>query len=147
MLTLRLLGTPQLFVDNQAVPLKRRKSRALLYYLAAASQPVARRQLAALLWSDHEDQTARHNLRTALYGLRQTVGDYLHADDEWVSLDAAGGLEIDVRTLTQTLTGAPPPDDAALAAALAGYGGDFLAGFDLPDSPDYDDWITVTREY
>jgi DNA-binding SARP family transcriptional activator len=152
MLTLQLLGTPQVLHNGQALPLTRRKSRALLYYVAATPQPVARRHLAALLWHDHPDQTARHNLRTTLYHLRQVVGDYLHADDEWVSLDAtAGALEIDTRRLTQRLAPAVPhaaqPDMAQLADALTDYRGDFLSGFDLPDSLDYEDWLTVTREH
>ena len=143
MLVIRLLGPVQVLLDDRPVALKRRKSRALLYYLAAQSQPVPRRQLIGLLWPDHNDQTARHNLRTTLYALRQTLGDALVVDDEHLGL--AGPVEVDARDFVATLTAADPNDDA-LTRSLDAYRGDFLEDFDLPDSPEFDDWLIATRE-
>src|SRR3954451_17725060 len=95
MLTIRLLGPTSVALDGRPLPLKRRKSRALLFYIAATPQPVTRRQVAALLWSDHTDETARHNLRTTLYSLRQELGDYLRTEEEWIWLE---DTDVDART-------------------------------------------------
>lgn len=143
MLAIRLLGSPQVLSAGQPLSLTRRKSRAVLYYLAAHPQPVARSQLLALLWPDHSAATARHNLRTTIYHLRQMLGDDLQLDSEWLAL--AEGVDVDTRALVAWLH-RPNPDDAALAAALARYQGDFLTGFDLPDAQEFEDWITVERE-
>jgi DNA-binding SARP family transcriptional activator len=142
MLTIRLLGATSVSLDDspQSVSLKRRKSRALLYYIAAASQPVTRRQVAALLWSDHTDETARHNLRTTLYSLRQELGDHLRTEEEWISLD---DVEVDARIFAAALE---HPKSDALEEVLQLYRGDFLADFDMPDSEEYENWITVERE-
>jgi DNA-binding SARP family transcriptional activator/predicted ATPase len=141
MLTIRLLGPTAVALNGQPLPLKRRKSRALLYYLAAQPQRVTRRQVAALLWSDHTGETARHNLRTTLYGLRQAVGDHLHTEEEWISLV---DTEVDVHALAAAVEQAAPD---ALEQQLSRYGGDFLADFELPDSEEYEHWIAVEREH
>ena len=141
MLTIRLLGPTSVSLAARPLTLKRRKSRALLYYLAAQSAPVSRRQVAALLWSDHTDETARHNLRTTLYTLRQAIGDHLHTEDEWIHLV---DVEVDARTFAAALE---QPNADTLAASLAHYHGDFLADFDLPDSEEFEHWLTVEREH
>lgn len=141
MLTIRLLGPTSVSLDARPLPLKRRKSRALLYYLAAQSAPISRRQVAALLWSDHTDETARHNLRTTLYTLRQAIGDHLHTEDEWIHLV---NVEVDARTFAAALE---QPNADTLESSLAHYRGDFLADFDLPDSEEYEHWLTVEREH
>jgi DNA-binding SARP family transcriptional activator/predicted ATPase len=123
------------------VPLKRRKSRALLYYLAAQPQPVTRRQVAALLWGDHTDETARHNLRTTLYSLRQELGDHLRTEEEWISLD---DVEVDARAFAAALE---HPKSNQLDSVLELYRGDFLSDFDLPDGEEYENWIAVEREH
>ena len=82
MLAIRLLGPPEVLSGGKPVTLARRKSRAVLYYLAAHPQPVARRYLLGLIWPDHNPSTARHNLRTTLYNLRQTLGDHLQLNGE-----------------------------------------------------------------
>src|SRR5690606_33853259 len=99
----------------------RRKSRALLYTIAAHPQPVTRRQVAALLWSDHTDQTARHNLRTTLYSLRQELGDHLLTEEEWISLV---DVDVDARTFAAALE---KPIDNDLETVLELYRGDFLS--------------------
>jgi DNA-binding SARP family transcriptional activator/predicted ATPase len=149
MLTIRLLGPTSVSLNGRLLTLKRRKSRALLYTIAAHPQPITRRQVAALLWSDHTDETARHNLRTTLYSLRQELGDYLHTEDEWIQLgngDTGVNLkvDVDVRTFVETLE---HPQNSNLEAALQLYRGDFLADFDLPDSEEFENWITVEREH
>ena len=141
MLTIRLLGPTVVTDGDRPVPLKRRKSRALLYAIAASLQPVTRRQMAALLWGDHTDETARHNLRTTLYTLRQELGDHLRTEEEWIRLE---NVEVDTRTFAAALE---HPKGDNLEQFLNLYRGDFLADFDLPDSEEYENWIAVEREH
>ena len=76
-LTLNVLGGFDLRDhDGQPIELKARKNRQLLAYLAIPSGQVrTREQLAALLWSDRQDEQARGSLRTALSGIRRAIGD------------------------------------------------------------------------
>jgi hypothetical protein len=53
MLSVRLLGAPQLTLDGRAIKLTRRKSRALMYYLAAHAQPLTRDHLLAFFLAGH----------------------------------------------------------------------------------------------
>ena len=52
-----------------------RKAQALLAYLALAGPPThPRSKLAALLWSDAEEEDARNNLRQVLFRTRRALG-------------------------------------------------------------------------
>src|SRR5512134_474707 len=54
------------------------KVRALLAYLAVeADRAHTREALIGLLWPDSTEETARHNLRQALFNLRLTLDDHL----------------------------------------------------------------------
>ena len=60
----------------------RRKELVLLTYLAMKGpRPVAREELAALLWGEREEAKARQSLRHALYQLRQADGRYQERSD------------------------------------------------------------------
>jgi len=79
------------------IPIKSRKARALLAYLALPlSKPRSREQIMALLWSDRGDQQARSSLRQALSGLRKDLGEEglsaLRITDESLTLDPASAV-------------------------------------------------------
>lgn len=144
MLSIRLLGAPYITDADQPVTIARRKSRALLYYLAAHPTPVARDHLLAFFWPDADRQGAQQNLRSTLYGLRKILRDLLQVDDESVVLSP--GTTVDVRAFTAQLA-QPNADLPTLQAALTLYNGDFLQNFTLPDLPEFDDWSAVEREH
>lgn len=143
MLTIRLFGAPQITYDQRPVTMTRRKSRALIYYLAAHSTPLTRDQLLAFFWPDHERPTAQQNLRATLYGLRKILGSLLLVDEDTLALSA--NTWVDSRTFEAQLS-PPTSDPQALKAILDLYQGDFLSGFTLPDLPEFDDWAMVERE-
>jgi len=79
---------------GKEIPVKSRKARALLAYLALPpGKPRSREQIMALLWSDRGDQQARASLRQALSGLRKELGEErisaLRITDEALTLDPA----------------------------------------------------------
>ena len=69
-----LFGTPRIERDGAAVTVERRKSLALLAYLAVTRQPHGRDALATLLWPDSDAERARAGLRRTLVDLNQALG-------------------------------------------------------------------------
>jgi DNA-binding SARP family transcriptional activator len=146
MLSIRLFGTPQITCEAQPLKLARRKSRAILYYVAAHPQPIPRDHLLAFFWPDAERAAGQQVLRTTLYGLRSALGPALLVADDAVGL--AADVEIDVRCFeaalsVPTLSAVATPD---LAAALELYRGALLADITMPDSPEFEDWMIAARE-
>jgi DNA-binding SARP family transcriptional activator len=146
MLSVALLGPPRLTLDGLPLTITRRRSRALLYYLAAQDAPVSRERLLALYWPDHERAAAQQTLRTNLHGLRKTLGAWLLAEDDLLAL--APDSDVDTRRFAARLASPSAAGIAAadLADALALYRGDFLEDFSLADAPAFDDWAAAERE-
>src|SRR4029078_11206786 len=122
-----------------SVPL--RKSRALLFSLAARTTPATRDHLLALLWPDHDRPAAQQILRTSLHGLRKALGPALIVDDDTQSL--APATDLDIRRFEAGL--AATADLETLAAALALYRDDFLADFSVADAEAFEAWADVER--
>ena len=147
MLSIHLLGSPKILLDDAPLTLSRRKSRALVYYLAAHQGPVSREQLLGLFWPDLDRPAAQQTLRTTLHGLRQALGAALSADDGALAL--APEVAVDSHAFEAGLAtphGAAPPEAATLILTLDLYQGDFLEGFSLPDSAAFEDWVAAERE-
>ncbi|MFN2201002.1 MAG: AfsR/SARP family transcriptional regulator [Caldilineaceae bacterium] len=153
LLRIRLLGAPRLELDGNDLNLGRRKTEALLAYLAVTGRPHSREHLAALFWPDASQSSASTYLRRSLYELRKQLdSSYVVAhkgsatfvcDNVWLDttefqilLDQA--QEQPASKLNQRLT--------LLSNALDLYCGDLMAGFTLPDCPDFDDWQFFERE-
>ncbi len=141
MIVVQLFGSPRIVIDDQPVSLPRRRSRALLYYLAAHTRPVSREQVLSLLWPDHERSAAQQMLRSTLYAIRRVLREGLVTDEEWLALEAI----VDVRRL-QTLIADPQVDAPTLLAALPARDIDFLAGFMLTDCEPFQVWLEAERE-
>lgn len=139
---INLLGSCQVFWQERPLAVPRRQTRALLYRLAAALEPIPRGQLAFLFWPDTPDAAARRSLTRLLSSLRAALPhpDLLLVDEENVALDPAR-----VSSDSQQLLHAAQRDDPPLLeAAAARYRGPFMAGFALPDAPEYDAWQAQT---
>ncbi len=143
MLSLQLFGPPQISLDGKPVPVERRKSRALIYYLAANAQPIPRDALIAQFWAGMERSAAQQVLRTTLHGLRRALGDWLVSDRDLIGLDE--NVRVDARTFEHSLR-LVASDVAGLAFILNLYRGAFLEGFSLYDSVEFDNWQVVERE-
>jgi len=139
-----LLGVPRLVLNGRAVASIRRKNRALIYYLAANKRVVSRDNLLAFFWPDHERAAAQPILRTMIYDLRKQLGDAVQVDDQGISLTA--GTRIDADVLSAAVDSSSS-NEQQLTNALALYKGDFLDGFSLVDSPQFDDWVASEREH
>jgi DNA-binding SARP family transcriptional activator len=133
-LRVRLLGAPSIEVGRRRIQTDTRKATALLAYLAVSEQPQRRATLAALLWPENDEQKARGALRRTLSVLRTALGDrWLDAAGETIALERTG-VRVDVTEFRDSLRGGR----YAIADTL--YRGDFLEGFSLRDSPQFDEW-------
>jgi DNA-binding SARP family transcriptional activator len=133
-LVLKLLGPPRIERGGRAVEMDTRKATALIAYLALTGQAQARDSLAALLWPDANAERARGALRRTLSTLRTGLGgDELRVDGLRIALDDEA-VDLDVRRFRGLVA------DGRLDAAVTAYTGDFLSGFTLKDSPEFDEW-------
>ncbi|HMR67394.1 MAG TPA: hypothetical protein PKE64_25560, partial [Anaerolineae bacterium] len=85
-LELKLLGSPEVWLDGQAVTgFRSGKARALLYYLAVSGRAQPRSVLAGLFWGGVAETHARRSLTMSLSNLRQLVDGYLEINREKVA--------------------------------------------------------------
>lgn len=150
-LKLYLLGPPRIEVGGMPVTVKRRKSLAILAYLAVTGESQRRDTLATMLWPDGTQRSARAALRRGLWALNQALGKgWLDIDWETVGLRNEAIIWLDATEFRQRLadcqTHGHPPDEVcpacldSLTEAVSLYRDDFLTGFTLSDSPDFDEW-------
>jgi predicted ATPase/DNA-binding SARP family transcriptional activator len=149
-LALFLLGTPRIESNDEIINLDTRKAIALIAYLAVVQQRQSRDTLAALLWPEYDQSHARATLRRTLSTLNKALkGPWLEIDREYVSLNFNTDVWVDVHEFHNLLARCRshnhPPNETCSAClqplneAVALYD-DFLAGFSLRDSPNFDDW-------
>ncbi len=145
-LRIKLLGSPSVMVGDQPlVGFVSIKSQALLYYLAATEESHRRDVLAALLWGDVPDATARKNLRDVLSNLRQLIGPFLAITRQEVGLNADAPINCDSQALLRTVQSARSLEP--LAAAVELHEGVFLDGFHVPNAPLFEEWMLAQREH
>ena len=145
---LYLFGSPRLERGGMVVKIARRKALALLSYLAATGKPHARDSLATLFWPDYSQPEARVALSRHLSYLNKLlVDEMLVLEGESVALSA--GFWLDVTEFAEVLAAHPTVtagDLPTVQAAIDLYQADFLAGFTLPDCPDFDAWQAFQAE-
>src|SRR3954471_7379721 len=111
MLEVRLAGGLELRADGaELAPPASKRARAVLAYLAINPGPQPRGRLAARVWPDVLDESARASLRVALTELRQALGPaagYVVATRDTVALDGPG-LRVDARELQQAVRDGDP---------------------------------------
>ncbi|MDP8968579.1 MAG: AAA family ATPase [Actinomycetota bacterium] len=137
MLSLRLLGGLALEVDGKALPAPGGRCGSLLAWLALHPGMQPRSRVAARLWPDVLDESARRSLRSALLDLRRAlgpdVGRYLRATRDEVGLWPLEQVCVDVRAFASAVA------EGRLEQALALAQGELLAGFEH-------DWVYDARD-
>lgn len=150
-LSLSLLGTPHLEKDGHPVVVDTRKAIAMLAYLALTEQIQARDTLATLFWPEYDQTRARASLRRTLSALNKALDKYgLDIQRETIGIDPEADFWVDVKQFQQLLQEVEkhghnievvcPRCLSRLERAVELYQGDFMSGFSLRDSPEFDDW-------
>ena len=146
-LTLNLLGGFEAALGGQIVALPRKKSRALLSYLALnPGPPHSREKIAGLLWGNSGEEQARASLRQTLTALRRALPpsevEGLNINGDEFSLDPASA-HVDVIEFRGAVSDGTP---TALEHARTIYRGELLEGFSLPE-PAFQEWLDSERGY
>lgn len=140
-LEIRLLSFPEFRLDGRRVEVALRKAAALLAYLAEAGGPVGRETVATLLWPDADEETARARLRRTLHKIQVEFGAKIMATGGMsLRLDPALSVVLDTRIFEAAC------DKGSLEEAAHIYEGEYLAGFNLSDCPELEEWIFFRRE-
>lgn len=137
MLSLSLLGRPQLSVDGRDSALALRKSWALLTLLAVGG-PAPRPRIASLLWPRLDLATGRRNLRRELARLSEVgATGLLKADGDFLSLEAE--VVLDLHRFEQACAEGRADD------ALALWRGPLADGLQIEEAEAFDDWLEAER--
>ncbi|HEY6539108.1 MAG TPA: BTAD domain-containing putative transcriptional regulator, partial [Candidatus Dormibacteraeota bacterium] len=139
---LALLGPPLVERAGLPVAFDTRKALALLALLAINGGEQSRARLATTLWPESDDLRARAALRRTLSVTVAGVGPAVVVSRHSVRLDASR-IQVDVHDFELLIRAGDP---ASLERAVRLCRDDFMAGFGLRDSPEFDDWQAETTE-
>ena len=155
-LKIHLLGGLQIArADAPITDFISNKVAALLAYLAVTRRAHSRDKLASLLWGEMSDADAKNNLRQALTNLRRVADDCLTITRD--SIEFTGNCFLDSTKFESGIKNASSlnlepldqtqgkPASVILTDSLTLYRGDFLEGFYIRDTPNFEDWMLVER--
>ena len=156
-LQLSLLGGLTITYRNTAVSqFASRKVEGLLVYLACSPRPHPRETLAALLWPDNDQNRALANLSVALTSLRKQLPTAVLAERHTVAFNTEQDYMLDTAAFQRAASQARDEQKrsgklghagaAQLAAAVTLYRGDFLAGFNIRNAPEFEAWVLLEQE-
>lgn len=156
-LSIRLLGGLDVRCGDEPVTgFESQKVRALFAYLALhRHKQLSRDRLASLLWPDRGEESARRNLRQALYNIRVSLAQVLDgaevllADHQTIRLHPDLELWLDVEAFEDALRSGlsdrgSDPHQLAIAARL--YAGDLLSGFLVKGGSSFEEWLVSEQE-
>ena len=137
MLKLRLLGGLALEVDGEPAPAPGGRCGSLLAWLALHEGMQPRARVAARLWPEVLDESARRSLRSALLDLRRELGPagqrHLVATRDELGLGPPGEIWVDVRAFTHAV------EEGRLTDALELGEGELLPEFEH-------EWVYAARD-
>jgi len=142
-LVVKLLGKFEVSRDGKPISITSRPAQSLFAYLILSAGTAHRREkLAGLLWPDSLEETARSNLRSALWKIRKALpssasAEYVFADDLTIAFNASAGYWLDTAELEKVSEKASADE---LRTILSLYHGELLPGF-------YDEWVVLEREH
>lgn len=148
-LRLLLFGSPRVELDGSPLSFQRRKALALVVYMALTDGPHNRGKLATLFWPESDEGGARSSLRTILTALRRAgLHSHLSINGEIIHFRREN-CRVDVLDFLEAVhSDSTPPDNEdelkqqidTLTQAVVLYRDHFMAGFTLPDCPEFDQW-------
>ncbi len=136
---LLLLGPPLIVCDGSLRPPGTQKALALAGYLGIRAEPVAREQLATLLWAESGSDQARRSLRGELARLRTVLPDGgIRASRLNIWLEPCC-VDVDARQFWALLADGRDEDAVEL------YRGPLFEGLDLRNAEPFEDWLRSER--
>ena len=143
MLEVRLLGSFEVKGNKKSIVISSRPAQSLFAYLILSPGTSHRREkLAGLLWPNSLEETARGNLRHALWRIHKALPpkntiDYLLSDDMTIAFNPSSEYWLDAESLAKSSENVFADE---LITILSNYKGELLPGF-------YDEWVVLEREH
>jgi DNA-binding SARP family transcriptional activator/GTPase SAR1 family protein len=133
-LEIKVLQTPKILLDSKEIIFPYKKAEAMLLYVAL-EKTASREVISTLLWEDADNETAKKNLRHALYITKKVSGfDVIISPQKFsLSLHPDIRLECDLDTFIKT-------SDINL------YTAEFMQGFSLKNTNAFEEWLGRKRE-
>jgi DNA-binding SARP family transcriptional activator len=154
-LNILLLGPPVVYLEDKPVHISRKIVRALLFFLAGEHTFVSRNRIINTFWPEENEADARRHLREILSKLRNALPlvDALVTDQDQVSLDFQK-VSVDLHEFSEVInknwSAFKPTRDKPLdpdtfkefdRLIFLWRSPHFMAGFNSPDSVDFDIWV------
>ena len=138
-MSIRLVGLGGLrcYVDGVQTDSAQKLRLALLSYLAI-ERHAPRESLATLFWPEKDEERARHALAQTIYELRRSVGE------SWLN-PQPDPLEVTDELTSDVLEFEEHVRKGDLEKAFALYDGEFLQGFHIKGSNEFESWADAKR--
>ncbi len=133
-ISVKLLGVPNVNLNNKQITFPYKKSEALFYYVCI-NKSVSRDEAINMFWADTGENTARKNLRDALYNIKNSINEQIfNSSKSVIEFSDKFKFDIDADNLTEQ-------------NALKFYEDDFLYNFYIKNCDNFENWINEKREY
>lgn len=150
-LKIYLLGRVDILLNDESILDKlSHKSIGILSYMAEQrNKKFNRNKIADIFWDSNDFDTSRYNLRYNIWQLRKLFKqknekiDPFISDKETISLNNNIDIYVDVEEFQK---GVENQDINSLEKIKKLYKGEFLEGFYIKDSPEFNDWVFYERE-
>lgn len=133
-ISVKFLGTPIVKFNNSKITFPYKKSEALFYYVCI-NRKVSRDEAINVFWADSNEETARKNLRDALYKIKISINENIFtASKSVIEFSDDFTIKTDIDNIDES-------------NAVNTYTGDFLLNFSIKNCYDFEDWMQEKREY
>ena len=130
------LGKPVIYHNNTIVDIRQKKLFAVLLYLIYNKQ-CSRDELISIFWDNLDEESARQNLRNAIYRLRKILGtEFFNVKESVISVSKHIKLMCDTDNLVSEDAGQQILDLDNVV---------FLDQFYLKETPEFDRWVISKR--
>lgn len=133
---IKLFNIPSVYINDEKVIFPFKKVEALFYYLLE-NKEATRDELVALLWPEEQEEIAKKNLRNAIYNIKKVFNRdiVISPQKHFVKLNEKINLMLDIECFSSN-------DFSDIEV----YSGEFLQGFFVKQSEEFEQWVNITRE-
>ncbi|MEF9939980.1 MAG: AAA family ATPase [Clostridium sp.] len=130
--TVTLMSAPSVIIDGEKKVFPYRKVEGLFYYICTKKR-ITRDEAIGIFWVDCDEQSARKNLRDAIYHIKKIVGaDVIQMEGNvFISINPEIRLKIDVDEIQDDI--------------LENYKGEFLNYFYIRNCLEFENWMDGYR--
>lgn len=140
-INVKFLGIPSITIDNKRIDFPFSKAECI-FYLLLYEKVVSREMLSTLLWGDMDEQSAKKNLRNAIYIIRKQTSDdiIISPKRSIIQLNEKYIIESDI-DLINNFKPCSSLSKTTIESFLNCYKGSFLEELTLKSNPEYVEWI------